>query len=522
MMKRRGIVKAVRPKIKTKIKKVLKKAGVPAPVVRAEARILSEEERHLANRQKEFLGVKGENWRKGFHGITDVATSFLPGIGGVIGEGAKKLFGWVTGLGSYTMHGVQLSDMPPQVGRRNSQSIKITYREFVTNLVSSASAGGTVSGSLAIQPQNTLLFPWLSNIAKNYQEWRPCGMLFEFKTTSSDSLNSTNTALGTVAMGVDYDPNAPNPTSLQEILMLDDSSECKPSQSFLVPVECKPRLGTRRNFDIFINTNNLENSTLGNLNYAITGMQGTSVVVGQLWVTYCVELIKPQLGLASSTVGVYSNSANGNDGWNTLPKKWCRIQSKTGIDATHAFGTSRMVNTDHWNVGAIDSLGFPTGKFDNSGGKFYFPVDDAGSGVTNSNSASYLIGFVISAPSSSATTISLSGSGMNTVAGLGGDTNIGQLINTGGAAIYYGTWYWDGITANPYIAITTTATSYTGASVDYLAIRTGFGYLDYNQRVAYQDEAEVSKLISIFRERVCDSSFVSVSQIEECKSTVPK
>jgi hypothetical protein len=58
--------------------------------------------------------------------------------------------------------------------------------------------------SFNINPSNALLFPWLSNIAANFSEYRFKNLRFCFNSTSANALNSTNTALGQVIMTTNY------------------------------------------------------------------------------------------------------------------------------------------------------------------------------------------------------------------------------------------------------------------------------------------------------------------------------
>ena len=54
--------------------------------------------------------------------------------------------------------------------------------------------------SYLINAANPKTFPWLSQIAANYEQYDIEGMVF-----SADALNSTKTALGTVMMATQYD-----------------------------------------------------------------------------------------------------------------------------------------------------------------------------------------------------------------------------------------------------------------------------------------------------------------------------
>lgn len=89
------------------------------------------------------------------------------------------------------------------------QSFVMTKREFITNIVTSASANTFEYDVFQLNPGLSNTFPWLSQIAPNFETYKCHGLMFEFRSTSSDALNSTNTALGQVIMSCQYD--AANP-----------------------------------------------------------------------------------------------------------------------------------------------------------------------------------------------------------------------------------------------------------------------------------------------------------------------
>lgn len=69
------------------------------------------------------------------------------------------------------------------------------------------SVNGLSFGGASINPANRELFPWLSSIAGQFEEWVPHSIKFRFKTTSTDLAGAgTNPALGTVIMATDYNP----------------------------------------------------------------------------------------------------------------------------------------------------------------------------------------------------------------------------------------------------------------------------------------------------------------------------
>lgn len=160
-----------------------------------------------------------------------------------------------------------------------------------------------------IQPAFT--FPWLSTVAQQYQQYRINGMIFEFKTTSSDALNSTNTALGEVILATQYNVNTADPVNAAQMYQLEYTSSCKPSCSVMHPIECargqsQTVVLDTRNGSLSSSSNaDLRLYDLGNFYIATNGLQGTSVNLGQLWVSYDISFLKPQLGSSADVADHY-------------------------------------------------------------------------------------------------------------------------------------------------------------------------------------------------------------------------
>ncbi len=170
----------------------------------------------------------------------------LPGIGGNIGanlaDQGHRIFKSVTGYGDYTVSNNSMygGDSVPKFRNATNKSIRVSNREFIRDIVSSATPGKfEIAYKADINPTQIAMFPWLSNIARCYDEWKLHGMLFEFKTTSVDALNSTNTALGKVIMATQYNPLNPDFLNAQQMENYEYSTVVKPSLSALHPLECK-------------------------------------------------------------------------------------------------------------------------------------------------------------------------------------------------------------------------------------------------------------------------------------------
>jgi hypothetical protein len=228
--------------------------------------------------------------------VSDLGRMLIHGgnmLGGLVG--LPTIFG----SGDYECNQNSLWTAGQQVPFMHSQSESVTlrHREYIQDI--SIFGPNFASEAFAINPGLGSTFPFLSAIAQNFQEYTFKGLVFEFKTTSATALASgTNTALGSVMLAVQYRSDAAPFTSKQTMLNEMWSVDCAPSASCLLPVECAPlenpmsiqyvRAGPA--------TGDIKMYDLGLLTVATAGGQtGQNNVVGELWVSYEVELRKPQV-----------------------------------------------------------------------------------------------------------------------------------------------------------------------------------------------------------------------------------
>lgn len=141
----------------------------------------------------------------------------------------------------------------------------------------------------------------MSSVASKYEQWKALGIVFEFVSTSSNALNSTNTALGSINMATQYNSLSPLFANKQEVLNYEFSVSTKPADSVCHPIECDPGetpslpLYTRTASDA-LNPGDLRLYDLGRFSISSSGSQAKSVA-GELWVTYDILLMKPKLGV---------------------------------------------------------------------------------------------------------------------------------------------------------------------------------------------------------------------------------
>lgn len=277
-------------------------------------------------------------------GLSDAAKWAGSKLGGYIG----KIFG----SGSYKMpaYPVRKNAMLdegqpiPQFEGMNHGTV-VCHREFLQDV------SGSVAFSLNNYPINVGLegsFPWLSSIAANYEEYVIEGIIYEFVSTSADALNSTNTALGSVILATEYNAANPNFINKQQMLEYEFATSGRPSESQCHIVECARRETVLS--ELYVRTGSVPSGQdqrlfdLGNFQIATVGMQAAAVI-GELWCSYKVRLLKPKL-----VAGPFGGEIN-----------WYRAEASAGISTSAYFGSSRTLganNTVLVTVGAT-TLTFP-------------------------------------------------------------------------------------------------------------------------------------------------------------------
>lgn len=308
--------------------------------------------------------------KKGFNSVNfggDVGSLFGP-VGRKLGMHAGRMFRAITGIGDYKIgkNSVLKTDSLPQFlnGRRGTI---IAHREYLGDVITSPTAALFKITTFPIQPALLGTFPWLANIAENYDEYTIEGMVFEFKSNSSNALNSINTALGTVIMTTQYNVLAPPFTNKLQMEQYEFTCTAKPSVSFLHPIECA-RIETPTSV---LSTRNgsapgdLRLYDWGNFNIATVGQQGTSVNIGELWVTYDIKLMKPKQGAIVDVQDHYKTLDPALLG--TIrqggPSYFGIVGSEPTLSTTSDLGT--FLSASPLNGTNLDTINFPSTYYGN-------------------------------------------------------------------------------------------------------------------------------------------------------------
>ncbi len=259
-----------------------------------------------------------KNKKKGSLGRTLLKTG-LTGLGGMFGPGVaafgNTLGDWganILGMGDYEVKQNSIYDGQgvPNM-HKDARSIRISHKEYLGDIQGSTAFSAR---KFRIQPGSSVTFPWLSNVACMFQQYRIRGLVFEFLSTSADALNSVNTALGAVIMSTQYNVAAPDFTSKQEMEQYEYTVSTRPSKSQMHCVECDPSLQVMNN--LYVRTGDLPAGSdyqfydWGSFTIATQGMQAAATI-GELWVSYDVEFLKPRLQAGGVWPGQFTRINNG-------------------------------------------------------------------------------------------------------------------------------------------------------------------------------------------------------------------
>jgi hypothetical protein len=144
-------------------------------------------------------------------------------------------------------------------------------------------------------------FPFLAQIAANYEEYEWMQLIFHFRSTVDASISSTGTT-GTLVMATNYNADAPSFQSKEEMMQYHGANNMRCDRNMNHGVECAPskNSGTPIKYTRTMpptSNENLKDFDIGKFQWALVNIpsQFFNQQIGELWVTYKVKLMKPRL-----------------------------------------------------------------------------------------------------------------------------------------------------------------------------------------------------------------------------------
>lgn len=279
--------------------------------------------------------------------------------------GKGKIKSW-TGFGDYQIKTNSLISGGGGVDlgvATRGRSTFIRWKEYIGDVYTHPTTVGAFNQTTyVVNPANLATFPWLSTLATQYEQYKPRGIIFEFRSTATDT--TTNASLGSVIITSEYDILDQPYQSKADMLNSAYSSEGKMTDDILHGIECDPEELSRK---VFYTRNNGAQSTytVGDRDYDVCrttiATQGGGLSAGQsvgsLYVHYEFEFLKEQV---YGGIAALNNLQCGYT--NSLPATTPRTQNfgfirKVGIDMGLSFANDGIVFPQYW-AGATFKLTF--------------------------------------------------------------------------------------------------------------------------------------------------------------------
>jgi len=258
---------------------------------------------------------------RGVGGVAGGALGWMNSGWGGLSAGAKS--GWdqgasfskYMGWGDYGVSGNQLMDAVGQNSQQrisvnasdNTGDVYMSHTEFVQNITVSTTAGQTQT-PFAIQafdlnPGIGNSFPFLSQLAANYELYDWHGLIFHYKPTSGEfGASAVSNALGKVVMATKYGVTQTTPfANCVEMQNYDYANSAKPSCGMIHGIETDNRSNFGGNMLVVRTEPPVESRLLYDLGRFYVATEGvplaasSTAVIGELWVTYRVRLSRAKL-----------------------------------------------------------------------------------------------------------------------------------------------------------------------------------------------------------------------------------
>jgi len=236
--------------------------------------------------------------------------------------------GIYTGQGSYDDNSNELvgssnSDLIPRFSQSTDETgeITITHREYVGEVYSNEAGKSFENRSFPLNPGLEKTFPWLSQIAANFEEYDFQQLMFSYRSTVAE-VSSSNGQVGTAILATNYNPSNRSFRDKGMMLEYSGASSAKTTDNIAHGVECDNEK-LSGSHEKYVRTSALDpNQDIKEYDHGLfqlatantpSAFQDNSI--GELWVSYTVSLRKPKLftgrGNAISRCILYASEATG-------------------------------------------------------------------------------------------------------------------------------------------------------------------------------------------------------------------
>lgn len=240
----------------------------------------------------EQVGDKAGDW------ITDTLPNIIQGKGMYTGRGAYDASTSSNSLVIGPHNDFNVPQFHPQV---DGSSVMISHKEYIGDLFAPSVGTTFANQTYKVNPGIESTFPWLAQVAQNYVEYKIHQLIFTYKSTVADFAAASG-QVGQIIAVTQYDANQPPMIDKRQMMEYDASQSCKTSSNLVMGVECDPAKNAG-SAGKFIRTTPLDQGKdlntydVGTFNLAVHDTPATyaNQVLGEVWVSYTIELRKPKV-----------------------------------------------------------------------------------------------------------------------------------------------------------------------------------------------------------------------------------
>lgn len=237
---------------------------------------------------------------------------FRPRASAAIKRRMKRGKGIYTGTGIYTGNGSyetaandlvsgtsNVFEVPQFHESSDGVTIKVSHKEYIGDVYGPNADSNFSNQTYRINPGNKSVFPWLSQLAANYDEYVLEQCIFTYKSTVSDFAASSG-QVGQVITATQYNAASSPFTDKRSMMEYDAAESAKTTQNVVSGVECDNRKlsGSKGKF---VRTGppkgDINDYDHGVFNIAVYDVPATYAgqALGELWISYTIILRKPKL-----------------------------------------------------------------------------------------------------------------------------------------------------------------------------------------------------------------------------------
>lgn len=258
---------------------------------------------------KNTAGVRGAvgDWARSQGGVTGA----LGTLSGAVGLGDYEVASGQAPVVSNDIVNGGVGQGVPSFGPSGANTVTITHKEYICDIFGPENAGTFQNQTFSLNPALQTTFPWLAQVAANYDEYTFGQLMFTFRSTVTDFV-ATNGQVGTVILATQYNAEDTPFQSKQDAMEYDGAVSGKCSQEIIAGVECDPAqnsgsYGKYTRAGPVPQGQDIKTYDLGTLNVGVSNTPPafSNQALGELWVSYTVQLRKPKFfvtrGLALPT-----------------------------------------------------------------------------------------------------------------------------------------------------------------------------------------------------------------------------